>query len=140
MPAITILVERSPGSLTVQLPSAEISLSADVREYEGMISARASGPATAAMPDRGEVDACLAKLKQANPEAFAEGDNAYLAQTCKAGARMTEPVPVTVNVELAVFEAPDAMLTMTRRYADEDGALAETHGVDTIGACTMSAP
>ena len=105
-----------------------------------MLGARATGNATAPMPDKAAVDACLEQQKSKQPEAFEDGRNEFLEEGCKAEAKKTEPVPVILNVELVVIERPDAMVTITRRYADEEGAAAEIHGMTMMGSCTITAP
>jgi len=136
--ATDLVIAVGSKSVTVKLPSGEVELPATIEERGGMIGIRAQGEALAPMPDRAMVDACLDKQKQADPTLFEDGENAYLALGCKNKATMTEPVPVLVRVELTVIEPPNAMLALSRHYADESGAVAERHGVDTLGECTTA--
>jgi hypothetical protein len=135
-----IIIAVDGDAMKLDGPFGTASLSAQVEEREGMIGIRAAGDATVPMPDKAAVDACIDQQKSKQPEAFEDGRNEYLELGCKSEAKVTEPVPVRMNVELVVIEKPEAMLTMTRRYAEEEGTAAELHGVDMIGSCKMGAP
>lgn len=128
------LTEGAAASLAIEGPIGPIGLPARIERPEGtgMLLVNAEGPALTPMPDKADVDACLAAHRKSSPDLFAGGEiNDSLAMGCRLKARPTAaPVPVHMKVTMIMFSAAAVdQFFVERAYAGDDEAATRLYGV-----------
>lgn len=115
------------GALTVGGALGEMKLDATKVESENSVGGetfktlaiRARGPATAPMPDKGKMEACLAG-KGATPD---DPDTfAYHVNSCRLGIKAGAPVEIDAEFTLTAIDSPDAEVFVSRSYREESAA------------------
>ena len=134
------IAEGDSATLTFEGPWGTIVLRARINRLQDAsmpdaIAVNAFGEASLRMPVKADVDACMAEARTRNPEYF-EGDeiNDFIAIGCRNKAALTpEPVPVTISVEVAIFDPPEvASFFVERAYAGDDENARRLYGVASL--------
>jgi hypothetical protein len=109
----TLSVKASFGELTLPATKTEVEGSVagvnDGKPYK-VIGIRASGPGVVLMPDKAEIETCVAsKVKPDDPD---YADLAFMATLSCTGSLpvKSSPVPIEASVEIAISEMQDAKL------------------------------
>lgn len=125
---------ESVGTLSVKGSIGELTLPATRQDVEGsvagindgkpykVIGIRSSGPGSILMPDKAEIETCVAsKVKQDDPD---YADLAFMAtMSCAASSPVKKsPVPIDASVEIAITEMQDKFeiqtVFMKRTFAE----------------------
>ena len=143
---ITLVFDgQERGALTVSGAFGAWTLPALKMEREGEVDGktvkamgiRANGPARAQMPDKGAFDACIAAKKDPN-----EPDPILEIMSCTSQTP-DGPAPVSIDaaVEIAIIDPPNAMVTITRTFAEKSPATGDVIALQTVPPldCVMAA-
>jgi hypothetical protein len=127
-PAMTLVYEgEADGTLTITAPFGEIVLPATLERRSGtdeagaQISAvgiRASGPATALMPDKSAIEACVTGKLSADQ--LADADIVFMTVMGCAGETPLASAPVVIDASAEVALTPDGgtFVGVTRTYPE----------------------
>jgi hypothetical protein len=134
--ALTITVDAGDGGTIelhgglgdIALPITAATIQADV------IAVQASGRTEAPMPDRAEIDACIARREQEDPRVMKGRRDMEVIRACQAAAP-TVTAPVAMEVGIIATAPPKAQLLVKRGYPDEAGEASRRYAVDTIASC-----
>jgi hypothetical protein len=97
-------------------------------ETFNVVGIKASGPANARMPEKANMESCLAKTSKPN-----DPDLVYRTNLCQQQAPLSKtPVAIDADITITISEAPDADVYITRSFKDASPTTGKPIKVETL--------